>query len=218
MTNKTMLSLLVSICLISSLSCGPKPQPENSNTANSNTSQPAEGSQQEKGPATKIEAFLTKKGELVVKNFYALGTINGKYQTKAEFSAAVVYEPGKEAERLKALRVEVTQPGSYTPRSNTSFLDMEEIEDLSKSLDYMFNLAKEWQGATSEDRETVFTTKGDFRIGFSQSPGGSKPGEMSAFILSGPTIALGVGCLLPVEELKDVKSIADKALQLLNEK
>ncbi|HPO60581.1 MAG TPA: hypothetical protein PLN45_03435, partial [Exilispira sp.] len=46
-----------------------------------------------KEPPTKLEAFLAKKGNLIVKDFYKLGEVAGRYGSKIEFSALVIYEP-----------------------------------------------------------------------------------------------------------------------------
>jgi len=162
-------------------------------------------------PATKLEAFLAKEGRLIVKDFYALGLIVGSYNSKIGFSALVIYEPGFETQRIRGLKVEITQGGKYE-RSDTSFLDLEEIESLSKSIEYMIDLSTKWKTITKEYTEVVFSTKGYFRIGFYQNGN-----DQTAFSSSGYVGKLTC-YFASAQELQEVKMIVDKGLKLLNEK
>ena len=164
-----------------------------------------------KEPATKLEAFLAKKGKLIVKDFYKLGEVAGRYGSKIEFSALVIYEPGQESQRIRGLKIEVTEGGRYE-RSNTSFFDLEEIESLSKVLEYMGGLSAKWEDIKKEYTEVVFSTKGDFKIGFYQT--GS---EQAAFSSSG-YIGKASCFFSSMQDLSSVKTIADKGLKLLSEK
>lgn len=164
-----------------------------------------------KEPATKLEAFLAKKGRLVVKNFYELGEMIGMYGSKIEFAALVIYEPGQESQRIRGLKIEVTEGGRYE-RSDTSFLDLEEIESLSKAIEYMVSLSEKWKSIAKEYTEVVFSTRGDFEIGFYQD--GT---EQKAFSSSG-YIGKARCPLSSMQDLSSVKAIADKGLKLLSEK
>lgn len=62
-----------------------------------------------KEPTTKLESFLAKKGKLIVKDFYKLGEISSKYGSKVDFNALVIYEPGQETQKIRGLKVEVTE-------------------------------------------------------------------------------------------------------------
>ncbi len=164
-----------------------------------------------KEPPTKLEAFLAKKGNLIVKDFYKLGEVAGRYGSKIEFSALVIYEPGQESQRIRGLKIDITEGGKYE-RSNTSFLDLEEIESLSKALEYMGDLSAKWQNIKKEYTEVVFSTKDDFNIGFYQI--GS---EQVSFSTSG-YIGEATCFFFSMQDLNSVKTIADKGLKLLNEK
>lgn len=163
-----------------------------------------------KEPATKLETFLSKKGKLIVKDFYKLGTVHGNFGAKLEFSALVIYEPGQDNQRIRGLRVEVTEGGRFE-RSNTSFLDIEEVESLSKALEYMSTLGEKWKGINKEYTEIIFSTKGDFNIGFYQ-----KGSDLAAFSSSG--YIAKASCFLPIQDLGSIRTIVDKGLQLLSEK
>lgn len=163
-----------------------------------------------KEPATKLEEFLAKKGKLIIKDSYALGEVAGRYGS-IEFNALVIYEPGLESQRIRGLKIEVTEEGRYE-RSNTSFLDLDEIESLSKALEYMTGLSAKWKSTNKEYTEVVFSTKGDFGIGFYQ-----KGIEQTAFSSSG-YIGKASCFFSSMEDLSSVKAIADKGLKLLSEK
>lgn len=164
-----------------------------------------------KEPATKLEAFLAKKGKLIVKDFYKLGKVACSFGSKIEFSALVIYEPGQERHKIRGLKIEVTE-GGRLERSNTSFLDLEEIESLSKALEYMAGLSTKWEDIKKEYTEVIFSTKGDFEIGFYQ-----RGTEQASFSSSG---YIGkASCFFPsMQDLNSVKTIADKGLKLLSKK
>jgi len=161
-------------------------------------------------PATKLEAFLVKKGKIVIKDSYELGAIIGRFG-RAEVDALVIYEPGIESARIRGLRVEIKEAGRLE-RSRTSFLDMEEIESLSKAIKYMADLAEKWKGETREAyTEVTFSTKGDFKVGFYQ-----KGSVRSAYLHSG---YIGrATCFMEVGDFGKLKNIIDKGLSILKEK
>ena len=162
--------------------------------------------------STKLEAFLAKKGKLIVKNFYEVAKIAGRYGSRIEIEAVVIYEPGQESQRVRGLKVEVTESKSYGENSETSFLDLEEIESLSKALEYMSSLSAKWKDVNKEYTEVVFSTKGDFKIGFYQ-----KGTEQGAFCSSG--YIGGASCFFrSLQDLGTVKVFVDKGLKLLKQK
>jgi len=162
-----------------------------------------------KEPPTKLEAFLAKKGTLIVKDFYELGELRGL--GKMEFNALIIYEPGMENEKIRGMHVEITEEGRYG-KSNTSFLDLEEVESLSKAIAYMADLAEKWKGINREAyTEVKYVTKGDFNVGFYQ-----KGSERRAFASSG---YIGkASFIMKVEDFISMKGIIDKGLSVLKEK
>ncbi|GAH85694.1 unnamed protein product, partial [marine sediment metagenome] len=52
-----------------------------------------------------------EKGKLIVKEYYELGGVRGSYQTSVKISAAVLYTPGEEDERVRGLRFTVEGGG-----------------------------------------------------------------------------------------------------------
>ncbi|MCK4822229.1 hypothetical protein KA005_41080, partial [bacterium] len=107
--------------------------------------------------------------------------------------------------------IEVTEGGTNA-RTRASFLDLEEIEGLSKAIDYMISLSKKWKDVQKDYTEVVFSTQGDFKIGFYQ-----KGNKQKAFSSSG-RFGVVSAHLSTMEKLSSIKVMADKGLNLLSEK
>lgn len=164
-----------------------------------------------KEPATKLEEFLAKKGKLIVKEFYDLGEVTGRYGSKIELKALVIYEPGQDSQKVRGLKIQVTEGGRYE-KSNTSFLDLEEVESLSKAIGYMANLSSKWKGISKKYTEIIFSTRGDFQIGFYQK--GSKQAAFSSAGYIGKA-----GCFFAsMNDLNSVKLLTDKGIEILKGK
>jgi hypothetical protein len=164
-----------------------------------------------KEPVTKLEAFLAKKGKLIVKDSYDLGEVAGRYGQKIILQSMIIFEPGLESQRIRGLRIEINEGGQYE-RSNTSFLDLDEIDSLSKALEYMVSLSTKWKDENMEYKEVIFSTKDDFKIGFYQA--GIKQAAFSSSGYIGKT-----DCFFSsIQDLSSLKSMIDKGLKLLSEK
>nr|CBX27925.1 hypothetical protein N47_G32490 [uncultured Desulfobacterium sp.] len=158
-------------------------------------------------PVTKLEQFLAKKGKLIIKDTHEAGVLNGQYGTKITVDAMTIYEPGKETDKISGLRIEVRE-GGRLERSNTSFLDMDEVESLSQAISYMITLLGKWQGINREYTEVIFSTKGDFILGIYQ-----KGTKVTAFSKSG--IISPASCYFATSDLSTLKVIVDKGNSLL---
>jgi hypothetical protein len=161
-----------------------------------------------KEPQTKLEAFIAKKGKLIIRDRYRLGEL--RKLGAVRFNALVFYEPGMESQRIKGVSIEITE-GGRVERSRTSFLDLDEIESVSKAIQYMIDLANKWKGQTREYTEVTFSTRGEFKIGFYQ--GGEKIG---VYLNTG--YVAHASCFMEVQDFPELKSIFDKGLSLLNQK
>ncbi len=159
-------------------------------------------------PGTKLEAFLGKRGRLVVKDSYSLGKIGN--MGSAELEGLVIYEPGS-SQKTKGLRVEVTESGRLE-RSNISFIDLDELQSLSEALSYMSNLAGKWSGQSHDPyTEVTYISKGEFKVGFFQQ--GTRASAFVSSGLIGPATAF-----LKVSDLDQFKTMVDLASTLLNGK
>ena len=170
--------------------------------------QPPSKSAEPAQPGTKLEAFLGRHGRLIVKDFYDLGQLSSMGHVQME--GLVIYEPGS-SDKIKGLRVEVTESSSLE-RSNTSFIDLDELKSLSDAISYISDLSKKWQGQSHEPyTEIVYSSKGEFDLGFYQ-----KGTKSSAFVSSG---SIGKAtAFLKTADLDRLKSMVDQAISLLNSK
>jgi hypothetical protein len=137
---------------------------------------------------TKLEGFLAHKGIVVIKEFHSLGSIGD-----AKLDTLTLYEPGNEQQKIKGLRIEVKEGGSYG-RDETSFLDLEEVDALVKGLDYIDKVATDWDKSNRAYTEIFFSTKGDFKVGFY-----IENGREQAFIQSG-----SIGSAMTFVSIKDL--------------
>jgi hypothetical protein len=71
----------------------------------------------------------------------------------------------------------------------------------------MINLIGKFKDANREYTEVIFSTKGDFKVGFFQ-----KGTTFTAFASSG--YIREASCFLPTESLAELKSVIDKGLIL----
>ena len=119
---------------------------------------------------TKIEAFLSKKGTLYIKDFYNIGSLssNSRIYGKLEFSAIVIYKPGSIVDSIKGMKVEIFAKEYMTyssyDKNETAFLDLEELQELSNAIEYMSNLVKKWKDVSREYTELTYETVGNFRL------------------------------------------------------
>ncbi len=164
----------------------------------------------EEKPATQIEEFITKKGQIIVKEFYDVETLPGhlgKYTWGLmKITALVIYQPGI-FDKLYGLKIYIEEEGKY-PDKNTSFLDFEELISLSEALGYMIELSGKWALAEREYTEVFFQTEGDYKIGFYQE--GLK---QTAFSQSGRIGSASIW--LRMSDLEIIKSSIEKGLAKL---
>ncbi|MEX2702326.1 MAG: hypothetical protein Q6368_004580 [Candidatus Baldrarchaeota archaeon] len=160
-------------------------------------------------PATKLEQFLSKKGKLIIKDFRKIGVISGQYGTKIKIDALTIYEPSSEFQKIKGLRVEIQGAGKFET-TRTSFLDMDEVESLSQAISYMIRLLEKWKDYSREYTEVIFSTRGDFDLGFYQK-GTSVQGFAQSGVIGAST------CYFPTSEFLSIKNLIDKGISLLKE-
>ena len=170
---------------------------------------PAQAAAGEQRPQTQLESFLSSKGTLLVKDFYELGKVGGIGSMSVD--AVVITQPGQTDRKIRGLRIEVAESGRLE-RSDTSFLDMDEIDSLSKALAYMSDLALKWKGTEKQEyTEVQFATKGDFAIGFYQ-----RKKDQGGFVSSGRIGA--ARAFINVADFPKIKALVDQSLAVLQNK
>ena len=166
--------------------------------------------QKKSEPATKLEIFLAKKGTLIVKDFYNCGVVTGSFGAYISFDALFIYEPGKETEGIRGLRATVHE-GVQLEKEETSFLDFEEVESLSDALQYIISLSIQWDREKKEYTEVIFSTKGNFQVGFYQE------GISQHAFVNGGYIRTAK-CFFSTDDFEIMKTIVNKVLEKLKTK
>jgi hypothetical protein len=112
-------------------------------------------------PATNIEKAIASKDVLLTTESYYLPAVPGD-NCNIRLQALIVYEPGKENQQLRGLRILVSRGTDRTKEQSTvSFIDFEELPLLSRSLGAMLDMTQ--KGASLPNpvsKEMSFATVG----------------------------------------------------------
>lgn len=156
---------------------------------------------------TRIEALLATSNLVLMADYYR---IDMRFGPSMRIDAVVV-EGVDSRTRLKGLRVQVRDPQNRSRQEGTSFIDIEELNRLSRGLNAMADLAAKWTHDDRQATELTFTTAGGFRLAIRQSA-------------RVPRAYLSTGLLDPVvtsidiAELPTLKQAFDQALAILDSK
>ena len=155
---------------------------------------------------TKIEKFFSKKGALYIKDFYRSEVVEGDGSSYVKISALIVYEPGNQVIKSRGIRIEI----KGMQRSNdtvTSYLDIEEAEELSKVVDYAIDFSKKYRKDSTTYKELIFTTKDNIAFGIYIK---EEDEEAHGFISNG-SISFKT-CYLTIESLSKLKVAIDRSV------
>jgi len=163
---------------------------------------------EQKASATKIETFLSKDDTLIIKESSTLGMVEGTYGSNVEIKAIAAYEPVIGSQKVSGFYIAVLESGR-NERRKVVFVDMDEIENVSKALEYMISLSEKWKAVRRINTEVAFTTKDRFKVGFSQD------GYAWKGFASGSGDAEAVCSFNSLEDLKSLKSLIDSGWEWL---
>ena len=164
--------------------------------------------------------------ELVIMSRYPLKELRGSVEdirrekevipSFMTLYGVVAYQGGLERRRLHGLEIRIMEKRGIDEAnpSNTSFLDLEEMESLSKALRYMIDLSKDLRGKDlGRGKGNVsFSIRDDFEIGFSQE------GTKQVFFASNGTTIRTQCVFRCVKDLITIKRSVERGLRLLREK
>lgn len=160
----------------------------------------------ESTPPTRLEAFMISKGLIVVKDYYEVGKVQAQYDDELTVKVLVLYEPGKEAQKVKGISITLKNTEDY--KSATAFVDADEVSALSRAIGSMLNMAGQWKNLTREYTEVNYITKDQCEVGFYQL--GT---EQKAYIYAGRSQPKG--SFFEITALPEIKTVIDKAVQVL---
>lgn len=157
---------------------------------------------------TKIELLLATADVVLVTDYYR---IDMRFGPSMRIDAVIVEAVDTQA-RLKGLRVQVRDTENRSRQEGTSYLDLDEVQKLSRALTSMADLATKWTG--NDDRqatELTFTSAGGFRLAIRQSA--RIPRAYLSTGLIDPVVTS-----IDVSELSTLKHAFDEALAVLARK
>lgn len=136
-------------------------------------------------PGTKIEAFSSITGIVMIRGFSTIGRVRG--QGVVTVDAREYRDASKPNQGVYGIAIEVKEPGRLE-RESRSFIDLDEIDALVRGLEYISKISK--TVTPLKDFEATYRTKGDFSVTvFSNSNGGlslsvdsGRIGKTSAFL------------------------------------
>lgn len=159
----------------------------------------------QKTPSTKIEAFSSRTGIVVIKGFQEVGRIRGTGMVTIDAREYRNASNPKQAEY--GVLFEVKESGRLE-RENRSFVDADEIDALIQGIDYISGITKSVTPLSNFEAE--YRTKGDFSIVvFSQSSG-----ELGVAVASG---RIGkTNAFLKMSDLERLKDLIREAKKLID--
>lgn len=110
---------------------------------------------------TKVENVLECKGNLLIKVFHDVGTLNARFNTAIEITTLRLFDPRNPDGPTDGIRVELKKEEEC---SHSAFMDVDEVEALVGGLEYMTKLAGQCQGYTGDYTEVTFSTMGDVQL------------------------------------------------------
>ena len=158
-------------------------------------------------PLTKIESLLTEPNVVLVTDYYY---VDMRFGPNLRIDAMLV-EAVDSRTRLKGLRVQVRDPESRGRQEGVSYIDIEELVQLSNGLATIMKLEPRWTHDERRATESTFTTVGGFRLAIRQGPRGPR-----AYLSTG--LIDPVVTWIEVADLASLKNAFDQALTMLNSK
>src|SRR4051812_45154305 len=156
---------------------------------------------------TRIESLLTTPNVVLVADYYH---IDMRFGPNLRIDAVIV-EAVETRVRMKGLRVQVRDPESRGRQDATSFIDIDELVQLSSGLATIMKLEPRWTHDDRQATESTFTTTGGFRLAIRQWQRGPR-----AYLSTG--LIDPVVTWIEVGDLPSLKQAFDQALGLLNAK
>jgi hypothetical protein len=161
----------------------------------------AQVQQEPREPATKLEAFQTRSGIVVIRGFTNVGTVNSN-SGSIEVDARELRDARNPKTVQTGIAITVKESGRLQ-RENISFIDVDEVDSLLSGIEYISKATKEV--TKHQHFEAVYRTKGDLRI----TVFNSTRGDLSASVESGRVGRTNV--FLSMDQLSKLKELIEGA-------
>jgi hypothetical protein len=109
-------------------------------------------------PQTKLEAFDTNVGTVVIKGSAKVGSVAGSDGTIGVRSREMT--DATTGRKEQGIAIDIARPGQV---SDVALIDYDELDPLLNAVDYLSKL--DWSVTSLNVFDAVYTTKGGFRIG-----------------------------------------------------
>lgn len=194
-------------------------------TANRNPPIHAQSEKSDDTPS-RIENFAKRHGRVLISEQYFVGTIleDHKY-VRLELKAVVFYEPGKRAERLKGVEVEVERGSGQLPGG--ILLDLETAAEAAAAIAQLKALSSDLsQKESSTSTYTArYSTPNGFRIGIERiyDPSEQASGQPVGFAIGNArhevVISMpGTMTHMPLSSLDELQGAFESAVKLATSK
>jgi len=114
-----------------------------------------------KDASTKIEAFSSRTGIVMIKGFQEVGSVSGTGTGRVTIDAREYRNASNPKQAEYGVMFGVKESGKLE-RENSSFVDADEIDALIQGIDYISGITKSITPLS--DFEVEYRTKGDFSI------------------------------------------------------
>ena len=172
---------------------------------------------------TKLDECIIIKNEVLAKDIYTLKKIQGQFHYRIKISAIVLSNPYGKKNKTKGIIIDLFEDNGTNTRSNSSFLDIDELPNFISSIDFISKNSDLTKLSGSDYTEIIFTTKSGLKIGYYQEKkstvfSGETYIEQTSFISSGIKINDVTCKLIDIGALSDIKSVIEKGIEFLNDK
>jgi len=138
----------------------------------------AQDQAERKAPATKLEAFQSRTGVVLIRGYSEVGSLRGMGGDVSVDAREFRDGSNPNSPKTTGISITVKETGRLE-RENTSYIDVDEIDSLVKGIEYISKVSKDV--TTLDLFEVDYRTKGDLRI----TVFNSSRGEISASVSSG---------------------------------
>jgi hypothetical protein len=124
---------------------------------------------------TGLETYLERPGILIVKRHHRLPPVDLRGGREIRLDAIGAHEPGMQHQRVMGIRIEIDAP-RLTPEERIFFIDVHEIDELERAIDFMSSAMEEEKPSPEGDRtEISISTRDDLEVGVRFALGGASP-------------------------------------------
>jgi hypothetical protein len=124
---------------------------------------------------TALESYLERPGILLVKRHHPLAPVGLRGGGELRLDTVSAHEPGMQHQRVMGIRIEVEGPG-LTGEDRVFHIDVHEIEELVRAIDFMGSAMEGERPAQGSDRtEMSISTRDGFEVGVRFARGGLNP-------------------------------------------